>query len=195
MFQKLDVSPRWRRSEAGFTLAEVLVCAVVITTAFVALLTVIPYSAASTQSGNQMSTATFLANQKLEEAKSIPWTLSVTGAINDCLGLSNAPTVAPTVPGGFLCSLGGTTYAGGAALPWFADEGSTQITSPDGNKHFNGYSRKTRITNCGLAPGCGGITDPGMRLVSVSVTYLPMSTSSTAASNRTVTVSMIIAQR
>jgi hypothetical protein len=34
-----------------------------------------------------------------------------------------------------------------------------------------------------------------MRLVSVSVTYQPMSTSSTAAASRTVTLSMIFAQR
>ena len=195
MFQRVDVSSRSRRSEAGFTLAEVLVCAFVITTAFVALLTVIPYSAASTQSGNQMSTATFLANQKLEEAKSIPWTLSVTGAVNDCLGRSLVATAAPTVPPGGSCLFGGSSVAVGGALPWFADESSTQITSPDGQKHFNGYTRRVRITDCGVAPGCGGITDASLRLVSVSVTYQPMSTSSTAAASRTVTLSMLFAQR
>lgn len=186
------LSCRWRRSEGGFTLAEVLVCAFIITIAFVGLLTVIPYSAASTQSGNQLSTATFLANQALEEAKSIPWT---SAPANDCLGISANQNAAPTVPAGASCTLGGTNIAAGGALPWFADEGSTAITSPDGQRHFSGYSRNIRITNCGVGAGCGGIVDPGMRLVTASVTFQPMTTGSTAAATKTVTVSMIIAQR
>src|SRR2546427_104582 len=76
---------RVRRSEAGFTLAEVLLAAVIITIAFVALLSVIPYSTSAVQGGNQTSTATFLANQKMEEAKNIPWTSTPD---NDCLGVS-----------------------------------------------------------------------------------------------------------
>src|SRR6266700_5063586 len=55
---------RVRRSEAGFTLAEVLLAAVIITIAFVALLSVIPYSTSAVQGGNQTSTATFLRSEE-----------------------------------------------------------------------------------------------------------------------------------
>jgi prepilin-type N-terminal cleavage/methylation domain-containing protein len=184
---------RTRRWDAGFTLAEVLVCAVIVTIAFVALLSVIPYSSAAVQSGNQTSTATFLANQKLEEAKSIPWT---SAPANDCLGFSDNANAAPTVPAGGSCTLGATNVAAGGALPWFADEGSASITSPDGTRHFGGYSRNVRITNCGVGAGCAGIVDPGMRLVTVSVTFTPgISENATAAAPRTITVGMIMAQR
>ena len=188
MFAKAHVSVRIRRprKDAGFTLPEVLLAAVIITIAFVTLMSVIPYSSAAVQSGNQMSTATFLANQKLEEAKNVPWG---TAPANDCLGLSANATSAPAVPAGQTCTLGGTVIAAGGALPWAADQNSTAITN------FNGYSRNVRITNCGVCAGCTGIVDAGMRLVTVSVTFQPMTTGSTAAAAKTVSVSMVVAQR
>src|SRR5207249_10872906 len=99
---------RVRRSEAGFTLAEVLLAAVIITIAFVALLSVITYSTSAVQGGNQTSTATFLANQKMEDAKNIPWTPTPD---NDCLGASANTTSSPTVPPGNACSLAAVNVA------------------------------------------------------------------------------------
>jgi len=195
MFTEKRVFARPRRSwpDKGFTLAEVLICALIVTIALVALLSVIPYSTAASQSGNQTSTGTFLANQKLEEAKSIPWT---SAPVNDCLGLSANANAAPTVPAGGACTLGATNVAAGVALPWFADEGSAAITSPDGTRHFDGYSRSVRIADCGAGAGCAGIVDAGMRRVTVSVTFTPgISQNATAAAPRTVTVSMVMAQR
>jgi prepilin-type N-terminal cleavage/methylation domain-containing protein len=187
MFAKPAVLSRPRRRDAGgFTLPEVLVAALVITIAFVALLSVIPYSSAAVQSGNQLSTATFLANQKLEEAKNVPWT---SAPDNDCLGISATSTSAPTVPAGKTCTLGGVVVNAGGALAWAANEGSSAITN------FNGYSRNVRVTNCGVGTGCTGIVDAGMRLVTVAVTFQPMTTSSTAAATKTVTVSMVVSQR
>jgi prepilin-type N-terminal cleavage/methylation domain-containing protein len=188
MFPKAHVSSTKTRlgTEAGFTLPEVLLAAMIILIAFVTLLSVIPYSSAAVQSGNQTSTATFLADRKLEEAKLVPWTSSPD---NDCLGVSNGNN-APTVPGGKSCTLGGVTVNGGQALPWAADESTTQITN------FNGYSRTVRITDCNAGGGCTGITDAAMRLVTVSVTFTPgVSVNSAGASARTVTVSMIVSQR
>ena len=176
---------RDRRAEGGFTLPEVLLAAMIITIGFVALLSVIPYSTAAVQSGNQTSTATFLANQKLEEAKNIPWT-SIPD--NDCLGVSATSGAAPTVPAGKSCTLGLVNVAAGGALTWFADQGTTTITG------FNGYSRTVRITNCGVT-ACAGITDSGMRLVTVAVTFQPLTSTTTAAATKTITVSMVIAQR
>jgi len=187
MLAKTHVFPgkRARRADAGFTLPEVLLAALIITIAFVTLLSVIPYSSASVQSGNQMSTATFLADQKLEEAKHIPWTATPD---NDCLG--TGPNAAPTVPAGKTCTLDAVVINAGGALPWAADQNATAIAN------FNGYSRNVRIVDCGAGAGCGGIIDAALRQVTVSVTYTPgVSTSSTAASPKTVTVSMLIAQR
>jgi len=189
MFAKALVFAKRRglMNEAGFTLPEVLLCAVIITIAFVTLLSVIPYSSASVQSGNQLSTATFLANQKLEEAKNVPWG---TAPSNDCLGISANATSAPTVPAGQTCTLSGPVIAAGGALPWAADQSSTAITN------FNGYSRTVRIVDCSAVGSCFPlIGDPGMRRVIVSVTFQPMTTSSTAAATKTVTLSMIVAQR
>ena len=189
MFAKAHVSTKIRnpRKDAGFTLPEVLLAAMIIIIAFTTLLSVIPYSSASVQSGNQISTATFLANQKLEEAKNVPWG---TAPANDCLGLSANANTAPAVPAGQTCTLGGTVVAAGAALPWAADQNSTAITN------FNGYSRNIRVSDCSAVGSCyPGIGDPGMRQVTVSVTFQPMTTSSTAASTKTVTVTMIVAQR
>ena len=188
MFTKarLTRNPGGRRGEAGFTLAEVMLAAVIITVAFVTLLSVIPYSSAALQSGNQTSTATFLANQKLEEAKNMPWTSSPD---NDCLGISNG-AVAPSVPAGKTCTLNGVVLNANAPLPWAADQGSTVI------QNFNGYSRNVRITNCAAIPAsCSNVGDAAMRLVAVSVTFQPMSTSNTAAAPKTITVSMIVAER
>ena len=191
MFSTTHVSALGRRrhweGESGFTLPEVLLAALIITVAFVTLLAVIPYSSAAVQSGSQTSTATFLADRKLEEAKLIPWTSSPD---NDCLGISAAPNAAPTVPAGKTCTLNGVTINAGGALPWAADESAAQITN------FNGYSRVVRVTDCGAGVGCTGIIDPGMRQVTVFVTFNPgVSVNSAGASPRTVTVSMVVAQR
>jgi type II secretory pathway pseudopilin PulG len=176
---------RSKAPAAGFTLVEVLLAAMIITIAFVTLLSVIPYSTAAVQSGNQTTTATFLANQKVEEAKNIPWTSTPD---NDCLGVSANATSAPTVPAGKSCTLGAVNVAAGGALTWFADQSSTAITN------FNGYSRTVRITNCGVT-ACAGVNDSAMRLVTVAVTFQPLTSTTTAAAAKTVTVSMAIAQR
>src|SRR5436853_6478845 len=167
---------RSKAPAAGFTLVEVLLAAMIITVAFGTLRSVIPYSTAAVQSGNQTSTATFLANQNLEEAKSIPWTSTPD---NDCLGVGAG--AAPTVPAGKSCTLGAVNVGAGGALTWFADQNSAAITG------FNGYSRTVRITNCAVT-ACSGIHASAMRLVAVAVTFQPMTSTSTAAGAKPVTV-------
>src|SRR5689334_23657197 len=112
--QALDKDRR-RRPQAGFTLAEVLCATGIITVAFVTLLSVIPYSSAALQNGNQTSTATFLANQKVEEAKNVLWTDTPS---NDCLGISAGGSAAPSVPAGKTCTLNGAVFPSNTALPW-----------------------------------------------------------------------------
>lgn len=174
------------RQERGFTVAEVLLAAAIMALAFVALAGIIPISSYGVQEGNQSSTATFLADQKLELVRDVPWT---TTPSNDCLGISASATTAPTVPTGGTCTLGVTTVAAGDALPWFADESASAIS------RFSGYSRTVRVTDCGVAPGCAGITDSAMRLVAVSVSYTPLTGVGSAPGPKSVTQTMVMAQR
>src|SRR2546427_3738262 len=146
----------------GFTIAEVLIAAVIITLAFVALATVVPIAGYGVQEGYQVSTATFLADQKLEQSKNLPW---VGSPANDCVGISASSTAAPTVPGGSSCTNGGTNIAAGGAVTWLADEASVT--------NFPGYSRSVRGTDCGT--GGGGARGPGSRgrPPDATLTYTP----------------------
>lgn len=171
------------KNEQGFTLVEVLLAAFVMTLGLVGLLSVVPVGTSATTDGYRLSTATFLANQKLEEVRNMPWR-SVPA--NDCLGFSASATAAPTVPAGGACTLGGTTINAGGALPWFANEAS--ITG------FQGYQRNVRITNCG-AGGCSGVVDATLRNVVVTVTYRTGSAIAVSSIDKPVTVTMLVTQR
>ena len=172
-------------NEQGFTLVEVLLAAFIMTIGLIGLLAVIPMASFAVTDGYRLSTATFLANQGLEEVRHMPWT---SAPDNDCLGISANATAAPTVPAGKTCTLGATTVNAGGALPWFADEGTTAIAG------FTGYSRVVRITNCGATP-CSGITDAGLRKVDVTVTYRASSAVGVASTPKPVTVTMMVTQR
>jgi Tfp pilus assembly protein PilV len=175
------------RNERGFTAAEILIAAVIVTVAFVALARIVPLAGYAVQEGNQLSTATFLADQRLEQIRGVPWT-SVPA--NDCLGVSVASTAAPTVPAGATCTLGSTTVNAGGALTWEADEAATTISG------FSGYSRSVRVTDCGGGSGCAGIADSGMRLVTVTVTYISVNAgTSVAAVPKSSQVQMIVSQQ
>jgi len=174
------------RNERGFTAAEILIAAVIVTVAFVALARIVPLAGYAVQEGNQLSTATFLADQRLEQIRGVPWT-SVPA--NDCLGISVSATTAPTVPAGATCTLGSTTVNAGGVLTWEADEAAGTISG------FSGYARSVRVTDCG-ASGCAGITDSGMRLVTVTVTYTPVNAgTSVAAAPKSSQVQMIMSQQ
>jgi type IV pilus modification protein PilV len=158
-------------SQSGMTLAEVLVALPIITIGLLALLSAIPLSTYATQDGSQTSTATFLANQRLEQVRNAQW--SAIPAV-DALGLSASSTSAP--------QSGGTTT--------FADE--SPMAAP-----YAAYSRQVRITDCGTGGGCTGVTSSGMRLATVTVIYKPLSATGQngAPATRSVSVSMVIAQR
>jgi type II secretory pathway pseudopilin PulG len=157
--------------QGGMTLAEVLVALPIITIGLLALLAAIPLSTYATQEGKQTSTATFLANQRLEQVRNAQW--SAIPAV-DQLGISASAGAAPQV--------GGTTT--------FADE--DPMAAP-----YTTYQRQVRVIDCGTGGGCGGVTSPGMRLVTVTVTYAPLSATGQNAvpSARSVMISMLIAQR
>jgi prepilin-type N-terminal cleavage/methylation domain-containing protein len=177
--------------QRGMTLAEVLVALPIITIGLLALLSAIPLSTYATQEGRQTSTATFLANQRLEQVRNAQWstTCQINGAtglvtagaavVTDKVGVSASPTTAPKDP---------------SAAVTFADESS--IAAP-----YTGYSRQVRIIDSVVAAAtcdaAGNMSGTGIRQVTVTVSYTPLSATGTNAVSgaRSVSVTMQVAQR
>jgi Tfp pilus assembly protein PilV len=157
--------------QRGMTLAEVLVALPIIMIGLLALLSAIPLSSYATQEGKLTSTATFLANQRLEQVRNAQWSAI---PVVDQLGVSASASAAPLA--------GGTTT--------FADE--VPMASP-----YTAYQRRVRITDCGTGGGCAGITTSSMRLITVTVSYTPLSATGVNAipGPRSVAVNMLVAQR
>jgi prepilin-type N-terminal cleavage/methylation domain-containing protein len=164
-------SPRYFLDQRGMTLPEILAAVAVIMIALVALASGIPIASYGIQEGSQLTTATFLANQRMEQVKDTAWTL--TPAV-DNLGISASGTAAP--------QSGVTTT--------FPDE--NPVAAP-----YTQYTRQVRITDCGLGAGCGTIVDPGLRQVTVTVSYLPMTGVGIASSGSTKSaiVTMLVTRR
>jgi prepilin-type N-terminal cleavage/methylation domain-containing protein len=160
------------RDSRGLTLAEVLIAAAILALGLAALMSVVPVASYAVQDGNQTTTATFLAQQRLEQVRNATW-----DATTDCVGLSPNATSAPAPSPAGTCGATAVTYPDEAALSGFAQ-----------------YGRTVRITDCGATP-CGLVTNSAMRLVTVTVTYRPLSTAGVSNSNTTVTLEWLIAQR
>lgn len=170
-----------RLDERGLTLVEVLAATAIIGIGLVGLMVVVPISSYGLQEGNQLSTATFLAEQRLEQVRNAPWTFSPD---NDCLGTSAAAGVAPAVPAGKTCTNGSTTLAEGAAT--FADEASVAS--------YSGYGRTVRVTNCAVT-ACAGITHADLRRVTVTVSYRPLTGVGVGTTNKSVALDLLVAKR
>jgi prepilin-type N-terminal cleavage/methylation domain-containing protein len=174
-------------NQRGMTLAEVMVALPIITIGLLALLSAIPLSTYAIQDGSQTSTATFLANQRLEQVRNAQWSalcqvdvataqvIAGPAIVNDKVGVSTPSTAAPQDP---------------SAVVTFADE------SP-----MAGYSRQVRITDSvAAAPVCtaaGVMSGTGIRVITVTVTYTPLSATgkNAVSGSRSVAVHMQIAQR
>jgi len=170
------------RDDRGLTLAEILVATVVISIGLVGLAVVIPLSSYGVHEGNAMSTATFLAEQRLEEVRNASWT--TTPSANDCLGSGTG--AAPTSS---ICTrTQPTACTSGTACTTFADESA--VTG------YSGYSRNVRITDCGVT-ACAGVTNAAMRLIRVTVSYKPISGvgASATGAQKSAVLEMIMARR
>ena len=157
--------------QRGMTVPEILAAVVVIMVALVALASAIPLSAYGIQEGSQLTTATFLANQRLEQVKLKQWTVKPDV---DAVGLSASATAAPQI--------GGVTT--------FPDE--SPVAAP-----YTQFTRTVRITDCGIGAGCGGVVHAGQRQVTVTVSYRPLTGQGQAAAGTTKSaiVSLVVAQR
>jgi type II secretory pathway pseudopilin PulG len=154
--------------QRGITLVEVIVAVGIITVGLSALLAAVPFASYGTREGYQLSTATFLANERLEQVRNARWE-SEPRAV-DALGVSPAPTSAPE---------------SGAAIT-FADEAA--LPAPYGD-----YARTVRIIDCG--GGCSGIAKADLRQVTITVTYRPMTGVGVASITKAAAVTTLIAKR
>lgn len=160
-------------NEHGMTLAEILVAVFIIGVGLVGLLVVVPVAAVGVQEGSQMSLATFLAQQRLEQARNAEWT-----STKDCLGVSPSPTAAPT-PSSGACDTVAVT---------FPDEATGEI---------NGYPpfwRTTRIFDCGV-DDCAGVDHDGFRRVQVTVGYRPLTATGVAVYDKTVILEWMVTRQ
>lgn len=164
-------------NERGITVAEVLAAAAILGLGLAALFSVVPVASHAVQDGNQTSTATYLAQQRLEQVRNATWT-----ATTDCVGLSAAPTAEPAPSPAGTCGAGvNVTFPDEATLPGFAQ-----------------YARSVRIGDCGdplnLA-ACGNVTSAAVRSVTVTVTYRPTSAAGGSPANTSVRLEWLVAQR
>jgi len=167
--------------QRGMTVAEVLIAVAIIGVGLVALSSAIPLAAYGIQEGNQLSTATFLANQRLEQIRNATWQAARPApavpavAAVDKLGVSASSTAAPVGDGG---------------VTTFPDE--VPLGAP-----YDGYTRTVRITSCDAGPGCGGIVHADLRQVTVTVSYRPMTGIGVApaATTKSAVVTMYVAKR
>jgi hypothetical protein len=135
-------------------LLEVLVALAILGLGLTALVSGIPVTAAAVSEGTRLSTATFLAEARLEELRRVAWGA---GASPIDLGL---------------------TFTDEAALP-----------SP-----YADYARQVRVVDCGEAPGCGAVSSPLLRQVTVTVAYRPL-TGSGLATSKSVSLTTLISRR
>jgi prepilin-type N-terminal cleavage/methylation domain-containing protein len=85
------IRPSVRKSRGGFTLVEVLICAVLVALGFAALVAAFSHDAVVTQRGEEVSTATFLA----DEIRDMAFRMSLADAL-DLNGTVYSPAVLST---------------------------------------------------------------------------------------------------
>lgn len=166
----------------GMTLAEILVALVIITIGLVGLASVLPLSSYGIQEGNQLSTSTFLAEQRLEQLKGAQWTASPN---TDCLGTSTNTSFGAggTAPSGL---------SGGCVPSNFNDESpaSNALATP-----YTSYTRQVRILDC-TGGACFTGSDATMRQVTVRVLYTPLQgIGGVSTSQKFVELSTLMARR
>src|SRR5712691_3599083 len=132
--------------ERGMTLTEILVALGIISIGLVGLASVMPISSYGIQQGNQVSTATFLAEQRLEQLKASQWTWNPTTGTVDCLGASG------TNASNWSFSGGNPPSNFTAGCPNFNDEAPSSNALPT---PYTNYTRQARIQPCDAA-GKGG---------------------------------------
>jgi prepilin-type N-terminal cleavage/methylation domain-containing protein len=144
--------------ERGFTLVEFLVAAAIISVGLLGVVIVVPVAGYNVREGKQLSQATFLAEERIEQIRRATWMLTASGDVHDCIGVSSSATVPPT-----------TSACPAGTVVTFPDEGLGALPAP-----FEQYSRSVRVISCHSIGACPVRTDDA-RLVTVTVRYIPIS--------------------
>ncbi len=152
------------------TLVEVIVAVGIIMVGLSALLAAVPFASFGTREGHQLSTATFLANEGIEQVRNARWESEPRPV--DELGVSAGPTSAPR-------SGAVTTFADEAALP----------------EPYGDYARTVRIIDCASGGACSGIAKADLRQVTITVTYRPMTGFGGAGVAKATAITTLIAKR
>ncbi len=174
------------------TVVEVLVSLVIVTIGLIGLATVLPLSSRGVQTGNQLSTATLLAEQRLEQVRAAQWTAIPSV---DCVGTSGATVTS------WSFSSGRAPVPTGACFPAeFTDEtpaGSEALDSPTRLPDpFSQYVRQVRIRPCDAPASDCGVVDPSLRLVTVRVaSSIPGSARHAAPAASVVELTTLVARR
>ena len=115
--------------------------------------------------------------------------------------LSGLPTAATAVSEGAQLStatfLATSRLEEVCRLAWsgVALDGSTFPDEPVLAGLYAGYSRQVRIVECSAPPGCGSITSPQIRQITVTVAYRPVAASGLAADSKAVSLITLITAR
>jgi prepilin-type N-terminal cleavage/methylation domain-containing protein len=137
-------------SERGMTLVEVLVAVTIITVGLTAIATGMQVATSGINSGQQETTAAFLAEQKLEDIKAFALSTAVAQGFANVTAANFPAEAYGTIAGG-----------------------------------YGGYRRTTAVTNPGAT----------MKVVTVSVFYIPVGVSHAANAERQVTVTTALRLR
>lgn len=60
---------------------------------------------------------------------------------------------------------------------------------------YSRYARQVRMVDCGVSPGCGAVTSPFLRQITVTVAYRPVTALGVASDSKTVSLTTLTAQR
>lgn len=172
----------------GLTIVEVLVASVILAIGIVGVMIIAPIASHGLRGGGQVSTATFLAEERLEEARNAAWQSTnptdPSSTPVDCLGLS----IGDAAPTSTQCRRARPTSCSfGTACTTFEDE--TTIAG------HAGYGRAVRVTDCALGGACGGAVDSAMRRVSVTVTHAPLTGAGMGTQAKVVGLDLLVARR
>jgi prepilin-type N-terminal cleavage/methylation domain-containing protein len=155
--------------ERGFTLTEVLVATVVILIGLVAVASGFQFATSGVATGRGETTATFLAEQRLEQLKTVALTDYDAAALNAGTTTEFCQT----------SNIGAT----GSNCQAAAFTGTTT------------YQRVTTITNNPGGAGCTGVTPLLCKRIRVTVTYRPVTSAGDLSQARTVDVFAIVTPR
>ena len=67
-----------------------------------------------------------------------------------------------------------------------------EATLPDPHTR---YARQVRAVDCGVPPGCGAVTSPLLRQITVTVAYRPVTALGLAAGSKTVSLTTLVTRR